>query len=124
MKVNPQDKNYHEQIQKLRKPYVEIAEGMERQFTNYLLDQMKRGIPKDESSSSAREFYESQLDGEFAEAMSKSDTGLGVKNVILEQILPPSLKKQPGLNREAQKVYNQMSGLPTNRPPSKELRDE
>ena len=107
----------------LRKPYVEVAEGMERQFTNYLLEQMKKGIPRDGDSSSAREFYESQLDGEFAESMSKSDTGLGVKNVILEQILPQHLKKAPTLNREAQNMYTKVSEAQDGSR-SKELRDE
>ena len=107
----------------LRKPYVDIAEGMERQFANHLVDQMKKGIPRDESVSSAREFYESQLDGEFAEAMAKSDTGLGVKNVILEQILPPQLKKTPTLNREAQSMYTKVSGT-QDESRSKELRNE
>jgi Rod binding domain-containing protein len=125
LNVSPPNSNIKpvKTLEDFRKPYDEVAEGMERQFTNYLLDQMKKGIPKDGESSSAREFYESQLDGEYAEAMAKSDSGIGIKKVILEQILPPQLKKTPVLNRDGQNMYNKISQTPL-RSDSKELRDE
>jgi Rod binding domain-containing protein len=109
LKINPLSKplSHAEQI----KPYKEIAEGMEEQFTNYLIDQMKKGIPKDEASSSAQNYYESLRDQEYAAKMAQSDTGIGLKRTILEQILPAHLKKTTGVNQQGQIAYNKSQGV-------------
>ncbi len=75
-----------------KKPYVELAEGMETQFASHMIEQMRRTIPRDEEPSSAQRYYESLMDQEHAQALAKSDTGLGLKRVVLEQILPAHLK--------------------------------
>jgi Rod binding domain-containing protein len=74
------------------KPYEEIAEGMETSFTSHLLKEMRDTIPKESPDSSAMEYYNSLMDYERAQLMAKSDTGLGVKKVILDQIVPTHMK--------------------------------
>ncbi len=74
------------------KPYEDIAEGMEANFTTHMLAEMRKTIPKETPDSSAMEYYNSLLDFERAQLMAKSDSGLGVKKVILDQIVPQHLK--------------------------------
>lgn len=74
------------------KPYEDIAEGMETSFTSHMLAEMRKTIPKEGPDSSAMEYYNSLLDYERAQLMAKSDSGLGVKKVILDQIVPQHMK--------------------------------
>lgn len=74
------------------KPYEDIAEGMEANFTEHMLREMRKTIPKETPDSSAMEYYNSLLDYERAQLMAKSDSGLGVKRVILDQIVPNHMK--------------------------------
>jgi Rod binding domain-containing protein len=74
------------------KPYEEIAEGMEANFSAHMLAEMRKTIPKESPDSSAMEYYNSLLDYERAQLMAKSDSGLGIKKVILDQIVPQNMK--------------------------------
>lgn len=74
------------------RPYEEIAEGMESNFTSHMLAEMRKTIPKETPDSSAMEYYNSLMDYERAQLMAKSDSGLGVKKVILDQIVPMNMK--------------------------------
>jgi Rod binding domain-containing protein len=74
------------------KPYEDVAEGMESNFTSHLLQEMRKTVPKENPDSSAMEYYNSLLDFERAQLMAKSDSGLGVKKVILDQIVPQHMK--------------------------------
>jgi Rod binding domain-containing protein len=74
------------------KPYVDVAEGMEANFTAHLLQEMRKTVPKDGPDSSAMDYYNSLMDYERAQLMAKSDSGLGVKKVILDQIVPQHMK--------------------------------
>jgi Rod binding domain-containing protein len=74
------------------RPYEDIAESMEANFTSQLLKEMKKTIPKETPDSPAMDYYNSLLDSEMAQTMAKSDNGLGVKKVILDQIVPQHMK--------------------------------
>jgi len=74
------------------KPFEDIAEGMEANFTSHMLAEMRKTIPKETPDSSAMEYYNSLLDYERAQLMAKSDSGLGIKKVILDQIVPQHMK--------------------------------
>jgi Rod binding domain-containing protein len=74
------------------KPFKEIAQGMEANFTSHMLAEMRKTVPKESPDSSAMEYYNSLLDYERAQLMAKSDSGLGVKKVILDQIVPQNMK--------------------------------
>ncbi len=74
------------------KPYEEIAEGMESNFTSYMLAEMRKSVPKEGTDTPAMDYYNSLLDSERAQLMAKSDSGLGIKKVILDQIVPQNMK--------------------------------
>lgn len=77
------------------KPYFDVAEGLETQFSNHMIEQMRKSIPREGEPSSAEQYYESLMDYERAKTMAKSDSGIGLKKVILDQILPAHLKQTP-----------------------------
>ena len=74
------------------KPYEDIAEGMETSFTSQMLAEMRKSIPKEGNDTPAMDYYNSLLDYERAQLMAKSDSGLGIKKVILDQIVPQNMK--------------------------------
>ena len=92
MKVPPSTTSQPAQRTNPVKPYEEIAEGMEASFTSHMLSEMRKTIPKETPDSSAMEYYNSLLDYERSQLMAKSDSGLGVKKIILDQIVPNHLK--------------------------------
>jgi Rod binding domain-containing protein len=93
VKINPQFKA-PDAAQKTNpvKPFEEIAEGMEANFTSHMLAEMRKTIPKETPDSSAMEYYNSLLDSERSQLMAQSDSGLGIKKVILDQIVPLNMK--------------------------------
>ena len=94
MKINPQAYSLPTDSQRKNpvKPFEEIAEGMEANFTTHMLAEMRKTIPKETPDSSAMEYYNSLLDYERAQLMAKSDSGIGVKKIILDQIVPQNMK--------------------------------
>ena len=86
------------------KPYREVAEGMETQFASHMIEQMRKTVPREDEPSTAQQYYESLMDYEHAKSLAKSDTGLGIKRVILDQILPAHLKT-PVKRADAQAAY-------------------
>lgn len=93
LKISPSNSNLAaQQRTNPVKPYEDIAEGMEANFTSHMLAEMRKTIPKESPDSSAMEYYNSLLDYERAQLMAKSESGLGVKKVILDQIVPQNMK--------------------------------
>jgi Rod binding domain-containing protein len=92
LKINPNSHHPSFQNRNPLKPYEEIAEGMEANFSAHMLAEMRKTIPKESPDSSAMEYYNSLLDYERAQLMAKSDSGLGIKKVILDQIVPQNMK--------------------------------
>lgn len=93
MKINPQSLALsNTQRTNPVKPFEDIAEGMEANFTSHMLAEMRKTVPKESPDSSAMEYYNSLLDYERAQLMAKSDSGLGIKKVILDQIVPQNMK--------------------------------
>lgn len=91
------------------KEYTAVAEGMETQFTNHLLNEMGKTIHSETPESGATKYYKSLMNYERAKIMAKSDNGLGLKNVILEQIVPHHMKVQNDPN--AIKMYQREAGF-------------
>jgi Rod binding domain-containing protein len=92
LKITPPISNKPTQTNSPLRPYEEIAEGMEANFTQHLLQEMKKTVPKDNPDSAPMDYYNSLLDAERAQIMAKSDSGIGIKKVILDQIVPQHLK--------------------------------
>ena len=91
------------------KEYMEVAEGMEAQFVNNLIGQMRKSIQKNKPESSAEKFYNSMMDYERAKKIVKSD-GVGIKDMVLKQIYP-EFKRQPKMKMDPRKVYERAQKL-------------
>lgn len=102
IQANEQNKR-SDKFKNVPKPYMDFAEGQERIFTNHLIKQMRKTIDKTEKESTAERYYKSILDDEIAKTISESENGLGIKEVVLNQIYP-QYKQQ--LQQEARNAYN------------------
>ncbi len=74
------------------KPYRDIASGMERQFLEYMLERMKSTISEEELST-AQNYYDSLQTSEQAKAIAEKDGGMGIQEMILNQIYPKSKRQ-------------------------------
>lgn len=106
MKVNPnaQKISVAESKQQMMKQLKEVANGMEEQFANMLVKEMKKSIDKNEEGSTAMQIYESMLDQEYARIL--ADQGkLGLSEVIIKQLAPK-------MNLETAQHQGPVSGVP------------
>lgn len=81
--INPKKDKYAN----VPEAYMRIAEGMESQFNQMMLSQMKKTVDRADPSSPATRIYEQMLDEHYADIMASKD-GTGIKDIVLEQIYP------------------------------------
>tara|TARA_R110000868_G_scaffold100128_1_gene275356 strand:+ start:20880 stop:21323 length:444 start_codon:yes stop_codon:yes gene_type:complete len=74
-------------------PYKNVAEGMEKQFAEYMLEQMDNSVDRTDESSSSMDYYDSVMREERAEMMAKNSE-LGLQKTILDQIYPERMRNQ------------------------------
>ena len=86
------------------KDYMRVAEGMEAQFTNHLLNQMRKTVHSVEPETQAGKMYKSMLDDERSKLMANSNSGLGIKDLVLDQIYP---QYKQASNQQAVQMYKQ-----------------
>lgn len=106
-------------LEKVPKPYREVAEGMETQFINHMLGEMRKSIQKTTPDSSSEAYYNSLLDYERSQMMAKNADGIGIKEVVLRDLMPKHLldrvTETPIKNNKletlkGQKTYNKIQG--------------
>lgn len=90
------------------KPYLDVAQGMETQFIGHMMNEMNKTVKSQEPDSHANKYYKGLLDHERAKIMAQTENGIGLKDIILEQILPQHLKASNNAN--AVKMYQQNVG--------------
>lgn len=112
---SPQNKNTLKNSHKVNDekyipdPYKKVATGMEKQFAEFMIQQMRK-TTGEEKGSSAQDYYKGMMDSERAKAMSSGD-GIGLKKMILDQIYPKRLR-----NKLAYQAYeNQINQIPRSR---------
>lgn len=76
------------------KPYREVAQGMEEQFLEFMIQQMKNSIQKTDESSSAMDYYESLLTEQQSQQMAGKDGGIGIQDLILDQVYPEYMRTE------------------------------
>lgn len=110
------EKNTHIQFQRklpqnkyarVPKQYHDIAQGMETQFINHMMNEMNKTVKSDKPDSHASQYYKGLLDHERSKIMAATENGIGLKDIILDQIVPQHLKGQNDLN--AVKMYQQQA---------------
>ena len=72
---------------------MKVAEGMESQFINHMINEMKKSVNKNQPMNQAQSFYNSKMDEEYAKIMSETKSGLGLKEMIIEQLAPQYIRK-------------------------------
>lgn len=74
---------------------------MERQFAEFMVQQMEKTVHKNDKPSSAENYYNSLLTSKRVDKMSQSNGGIGIQKMILDQIYPTRLR-----NKLAYDSYN------------------
>jgi Rod binding domain-containing protein len=87
--------------------YHEIAQGMETQFINHMMNEMNKTVKSDQPDSHASKYYKGLLDHERSKIMAQTENGIGLKEIILDQIVPQHLKAQANTN--GVKMYQQQA---------------
>jgi Rod binding domain-containing protein len=105
--------NFKIDYTKVPKEYLEVARGMETQYFQYMIEQMNKTVDKAEHESSSQNFYNSLLDLERAQIMAKEDRNGGLKDLILQQILPPHLLNRAKIvpNKDANLAYQNNASM-------------
>ena len=81
-------KSIDQKEQGIPEEYRNVAKGMEAQFIQYMIEQMKRTIDRVSPDSAALKFYRSILNSHHANIMAEKNNGLGLQKIILDQIYP------------------------------------
>ena len=121
---NHQRKNISDDHKFIPKDYKELAGNMESQFAKLMLDQMNNTVDRSEGENdSATNIYRDLLTNEQADLLSKNNDGLGLQDIVLDQIYPKKFRNQANLNAYleqtnkrniiAQKARNQRADLDT-----------
>ncbi len=105
-KDKPRELNQPKKIddrQYVPKQYQEVAEGMEQQFAEYMLQQMNKTVNEEDAENAAgMDFYKSMQTSERAKAMAQQNN-LGLQEMILDQIYPKRMRNEMALKQyEAQ----------------------
>lgn len=79
-------------------PYKKVASGMEQEFARFMVEQMEKTVTRENPDSQATAYYKSIVNQERAEAMAETGKGLGLKQMILDQIYPKHLRNQLALD--------------------------
>jgi len=91
---------------KLDEQIERVAQGMETQFINYMIEKMRKNIPKNKTPSSTENYYQSLLNYERAKLIAKQNKGTGLQKLIIEQLNP-----KPTPTNLAVKQYKKNKGL-------------
>lgn len=93
------------------KQYQEVAESMEQQFAEYMLQQMNKTVgEEDADSSGGMDYYKSLQTTERAKAMAQQNN-LGLQEMILDQIYPKRMRNEMALKQyeaQANRIHNNL----------------
>ena len=95
----------HSGIQKekyIPQSYMKAAKGMEKQFLEYMVKQMKKTVNRQKEPSTAMNYYDSVMTTEQTEALSDKDGGLGIRQMILDQIYPQHMRTEANFKQQQQ----------------------
>lgn len=97
-------RNNPDKYKHVPKQYMKVAEGMESQFTNHLINEMRKSAQSSQTGP-AENIYNSMLDAERAKIMAETNSGLGIKDVVLRELYPNFDKP----NIQNVKMYKQIN---------------
>ncbi len=79
-------------------PYRDVAKGMEKQFAEFMLQEMHKTV-SDTDTSTGMDYYKSLMTSEQAEQLINKESGLGIQQVILDQIYPQNMRSEFAYNQ-------------------------
>ncbi len=106
--IAPIQQSIQKQKRFIPKPYRDVAQAMEKQFIEHMLDQMSKTVPGQEKKDSSTRFYESMLKSERASLMAENNGGLGIQEMILNKIYPKSSNSHRNLNAYKRNAPNEL----------------
>lgn len=123
-KAKPQESD----LKYIPDPYKKIAKGMEKQFAEFMISQMEKSTGS-KAKDSASQYYKSLMTSERAEVMASKDQGMGLQQVILDQIYPKWKRTPLSYNNylkqiESQVIRRNNIEIPESRPIQEEAANE
>ena len=98
-------------VKYIPRPYRDVASGMEKQFAEFMINQMKKTTGESETGT-GMDYYKSLLTTERAKSMTENGGGLGLQKLILDQVYPKKFR-----NAQAYAQYEmQANGNKINKP--------
>lgn len=98
--------------QYIPKQFKEVAQNMEQQFAQYMLEQMNKAVDQSEpEESTGMDYYKGLQTTEQAKIMAAKDN-LGLQDMILNQIYPKRLRTEIGLKQYEAQVDRIHHNLP------------
>ncbi|MCK5073880.1 MAG: rod-binding protein [Bacteriovoracaceae bacterium] len=94
-------KNVKSDLQYIPDEYREVARNLEGEFAKYMVDQMNKTVERNHDNTTNK-IYRDLLDTERANMMTKTNNGLGLQKIILDQIYPKRLR-----NKLSHQIYQQ-----------------
>jgi len=91
-------------------PYLDAAKGMEKQFIQLMVKEMKKTTQSPEANSTGMDYYMDLQSGERADAMVKRNQ-VGLQDLILDKIYPEKFRNVHAFNAY-KKQTNQMNNRP------------
>jgi len=95
------------------KKYRDFAEGMEAQFAEYMVKQMKKSISGETKNSPASSYYDDLMTKEYTKQLTQSNGGMGIQDLILDDVYPKKFR-----NKEALAAYKNEMKKKSMRPQS------
>lgn len=101
------DSHVYYKNRRIPKDYMEVAKGMETQFINHMLEELTKNEGSLEDQSFSTKYYKSLLNQERAEIMAANENSIGLKDMVLDQLLPQS--PPPANNMNSINAYRAIS---------------
>lgn len=80
------------------KKYKEFAQGMEQQFAKYMVEQMNKNSGSTQEMNTASSYYKDLLTTEHTKALTKTGNGLGIQDLILDDVYPKKFRNEAAYN--------------------------
>jgi len=95
------------------KQYKNIAKSYEKQFAQFMVDQMNKTVQKNDPLSTADKYYQGLMDDQRTTKLTNNNGGLGLQKMILDQIYPKRMRNELTFNAFNNKnKINNVNGNP------------
>ncbi len=110
------ERGVRDEFENIPKPFKDAARGIEKQFVEFMVQQMHKTTGAPEDSNTATDYYNDLLYKEESNKMTEYKNGLGIQKLILDQIYPKKFR-----NPEALAAFNAQTKSQFRRGPQIEM---